>query len=107
MKPVVVTDANFKSEVLDAETPVLIDFWAEWCAPCRMIVPVLEDIAKEYHGKLKVAKLDVDSNPATSMAYDIRALPTLLIFKDGKVVEQIVGALPKRNLVDKVMRHVA
>jgi thioredoxin 1 len=106
MKPVEVTDANFKAEVLESTTPVLLDFWAEWCAPCKMVAPVVEEIAKEYAGKLKVGKVDVDSNQQTSMQYGIRSIPTLLIFKNGRVVEQVVGAVPKRLLADKLSKHL-
>ncbi|MEE9289131.1 MAG: thioredoxin, partial [Bacteroidota bacterium] len=102
MKPTVITDANFEQEVLKSNLPVLIDFWAEWCAPCRMIGPIVEEIAKEYDGKLKVGKLDVDSNPQVSMKYGVRSIPTLLVFRDGRVVEQIIGAVPKHQLVDKI-----
>ena len=107
MKPIEVTDSNFESEVLKADTPVLVDFWAVWCGPCKMVAPVVEEIASEYDGKLKVGKLDVDNNPEVSMKFGIRSIPTLMVFKGGKVVEQIIGAVPKRNLVDKVIPHIA
>ncbi len=107
MKPVEVTDANFQTEVVGSNVPVLVDFWATWCGPCKMVAPVVEEIAKEYDGKLKVGKLDVDANPAVSMQFGIRSIPTLLVFKGGKVVDQIVGAVPKRNLVDKLTRHLS
>ena len=106
MKPVEITDANFDQEVLRAETPVLVDFWAVWCGPCKMIAPVVEEIASEYAGKLKVGKLDVDQNQDVAMKYGIRSIPTLMVFKGGKVVEQIIGALPKRSLLDKVTPHI-
>jgi len=106
MKPITVNDANFQAEVLSSDKPVLVDFWAVWCGPCKMIAPVVEEIANEYDGKLKVTKMDVDSNPRTAMEYGIRSIPTLLIFKEGKVIEQIVGAVPKRHLVDKVTQHL-
>jgi thioredoxin 1 len=106
MKPIELTDANFNQEVIKSDKPVLVDFWAVWCGPCKMVAPVVEEIANEYNGKLKVGKLDVDSNPEVSMQFGIRSIPTLLIFKGGKVVEQIIGAVPKRNLLDKVAPHV-
>lgn len=106
MKPIEVTDANFKKEVLESTVPVLLDFWAEWCGPCKMIAPVVEQLAAEYQGKLKVGKVDVDSNQQTSMQFGIRSIPTLLIFKNGKVVDQIVGAVPKAALADKVSKHL-
>jgi thioredoxin 1 len=107
MKPVELTDANFDAEVLRSSLPVLVDFWAVWCGPCKMIAPVVEELAKEYHAGLKVGKVDVDNNPEVSTRFGIRSIPTLLLFKGGKVVEQIVGAVPKRNLVEKVAPHVA
>lgn len=93
-----VTDATFEAEVLKSDKPVLVDFWAEWCGPCRMIAPVVEEMAGEYEGKAKIAKLDVDANPQVSMTFGIRSIPTLLIFKNGKIVDQIVGAVPKAVL---------
>ena len=107
MKPIEITDSNFDQEVLKSDTPVLIDFWAVWCGPCKMVAPVVEEIANEYNGKLKVGKVDVDNNPEVSMKFGIRSIPTLMVFKGGKVVEQIIGAVPKRNLVDKVMPHIS
>lgn len=93
-----VTDATFEAEVLKSSTPVLVDFWAEWCGPCRMIGPVVEEMAGEYEGKAKITKVDVDSNPQISMKFGIRSIPTLLIFKNGQIVDQIVGAVPKSIL---------
>ncbi len=106
MKPLSVDDANFQAEVLSSDKPVLVDFWAIWCGPCKMIAPIVEELAGEYDGKLKVAKMDVDANPRTAMQYGIRSIPTLLIFKGGQVVEQIVGAVPKRHLTEKVTPHL-
>ena len=93
-----VTDASFDSEVLKAGTPVLVDYWAEWCGPCKMIAPVLEDMAKEYSGRLTVAKLDIDANPGITSQFGIRGIPTLILFKDGKAHAQKVGALSKSQL---------
>jgi len=106
MKPIAVDDANFQTEVLNSDKPVLVDFWAIWCGPCKMIAPIVEDLAKEYDGKLKVTKMDVDANPRTAMQYGIRSIPTLMVFKGGQVVEQIIGAVPKRHLVEKVIPHL-
>jgi thioredoxin 1 len=107
MKPIEFTDANFKSEVLESAVPVLVDFWAVWCGPCKMVAPVVEEIAAEFDGKLKVGKIDVDQNPETSMQFGIRSIPTIMIFQGGKVVEQIIGAVPKKNLLEKLSAHVA
>jgi len=106
MKPVEVTDANFKTEVLESKTPVLVDFWAEWCGPCKMIAPVVEELAREYDGKLRVGKVDVDSNQQTAIQFGVRSIPTLLLFKNGRVVDQIVGAVPKRMLAEKILKHL-
>lgn len=107
MKPLEVQDSTFETEVLKSSVPVLVDFWAVWCGPCKMIAPVVEEIAGEYAGRIKVVKLDVDNNPDTSMRFSIRSIPTLMLFKNGKVVEQIIGAVPKRNLLDKITPHLA
>lgn len=98
MSIVHITDATFESQVLKSATPVLLDFWAEWCGPCKMIAPVLEQIAEEYKGRLKVAKLDVDSNQSTAMRYNVRSIPTLILFKNGSVEAQHVGMLSKLQL---------
>jgi thioredoxin 1 len=102
MSNIVVTDSNFEQEVINSDIPVIVDFWAEWCAPCRLIAPLVDDIGNEYAGKLKVCKLDVDSNPQTSMKYGIRSIPTLLIFKGGQPVETIIGAVPKEMILEKI-----
>ncbi len=107
MKPVEITDQNFAAEVLQSPIPVLIDFWAVWCGPCRLIAPFVEELAGEYEGKAKIGKLDVDNNPQTAMTYGIRSIPSLLLFNHGEVVEQIVGAVPKRQIAQKLDAHVA
>lgn len=93
-----VTDKNFTEEVLRADLPVLVDFWATWCAPCRSIGPIVEDLASEFTGKVKVTKCNVDENPNTPSQYGVRGIPTLILFKEGKVLDQIVGAVPKARL---------
>lgn len=104
MKPIVISSQNFESEVVRSNIPVLVDFWAAWCGPCKMVAPVVEELAKEYYGKLKVAKIDVDVNQDVAMAFGIMSIPTLLIFKDGRVADQLIGAVPKSMLVDKITR---
>ena len=102
MKPVEVNDANFQTEVLNATMPVLVDFWAVWCGPCKMIAPFIEELAGEYQGKVKVGKVDVDNNPNVSVQYGVRSIPTLLFFNGGKVVDQIIGAVPKTAIAQKL-----
>ena len=99
-------DSNFDAEVLKSETPVLVDFWAEWCGPCKMMGPTVDAIATEYAGKLKVGKLDVDASGGTAMRYNIRGIPTLLLFKGGRVVEQRVGAVGKSEVQKMLEPHV-
>ena len=93
-----VTDNNFQAEVLESETPVLVDFWAPWCGPCRMVAPVVEEIAKERAGELKVVKLNIDENQNTAIAYDVMSIPTLILFNHGQVAKKVIGAYPKRRL---------
>ena len=101
-----VGDSDFKAEVLDSTRPVLVDFWATWCAPCRAIAPALEELAAQYKDKLKVAKVNIDEHQLTPQQYGVRSIPTLLMFKGGKVVEQIVGAVPKSKLEDAIRKVV-
>jgi thioredoxin 1 len=100
--PVELNDGNFESEVLKSDLPVLVDFWAPWCGPCKMVGPIVEEIAKDYEGKLKVGKLNVDENSQTAGQYGIMSIPNLLFFKGGKVVDQIVGAVAKQQFVEKL-----
>ncbi len=106
-QPFAVTDQEFEEKVLKAETPVLVDFWAAWCAPCRMIAPIVEELANEYDGQVRFAKVDVDANPQAPTNYGVRSIPTLLIFKDGKPVDQVVGAVPKEVLKKRLDAVVA
>jgi thioredoxin 1 len=106
-KALEVTDSTFEQEVLQAKQPVLVDFWAVWCGPCKAIAPIVEELAGEYDGKLKVMKLDVDDNPRTAVTYGVQSIPTLLVFKDGKPAERIVGAVPKKVIVDKLQGVMA
>ena len=99
-------DSEFKKEVLDSQQPVLVDFWATWCAPCRAIAPAVEELATKFKGKVKVAKINIDDNQDTPQQYGVRSIPTLLLFKGGKVVEQIVGAVPKARLEDALKKVV-
>jgi thioredoxin 1 len=105
-KPVEITDSNFEQEVINSDVPVLIDFWAVWCGPCKVVAPVVEEIAGEYEGKLKVGKLDVDNNPNTAVKYGIRSIPTLMVFNKGQVSDQMIGALPKAHIVDRLEKVI-
>lgn len=100
------TSSNFQNEVLSSDKPVLVDFWAEWCGPCKMIGPVVEEIHNEYLGKAVIGKLNVDENPDISMNYSVRSIPTLLIFKGGEVVDKIVGAVPKSQIIKQLESHL-
>ena len=101
-----VIDANFEQEVLKSDIPVLVDFWAPWCGPCLMVAPIVEKIAEEYKGRLKVCKVNVDEASNTASRYNIMSIPTLAIFKDGEVVDKIIGALPKSEMEDTIKQHV-
>ncbi len=106
-KPFAVTDSSFDQDVLQSDTPVVVDFWAEWCGPCKAIAPVVDELAAEYAGKVKFAKLDVDTNPKTAINFGIRGIPALLIFDDGKVAGQIVGALPKASIQKSIEEAIS
>ncbi len=101
-----VTDASFKEDVLDSNLPVLVDFWAPWCGPCRMVGPVVDEIAEQYEGQVKVVKLNTDDNPNTASQYGIRSIPTLMIFKGGQRVDMVVGAVPKTTLANTLEKYL-
>ncbi len=101
-----ISDAQFEADVLKSETPILVDFWATWCAPCKAIAPVLDQLAEEYDGKIKIGKVNVDENPGTPGQYGVRGIPTMILFKNGEIVDQLVGAVPKNqiaSLLDKAL----
>jgi len=102
MKPFIFTDANFEAEAVNSELPVLVDLWAVWCGPCKMIGPIVEELAEEYDGKMKVGKLDVDNNQQTAVKFGVRSIPTVLILKGGEVKDTIIGAVPKSVFVSKI-----
>ena len=105
-KPVEVTDETFEDVVLKADLPTVVDFWAVWCGPCKMIAPVLEEIALEYEGKLQVTKLDVDHNQASAMKFGVMSIPTLILFKNGQPAERVIGFMPKEKLLAKLTPHL-
>ena len=106
MAAVQVTDSSFKQDVLESELPVLVDFWAPWCGPCRMVAPVVEEISEQYDGQVKVVKLNTDENPSVASQYGIRSIPTLMIFKDGQRVDMVVGAVPKTTLANTLEKYL-
>ena len=106
-KPTEVTDANFQNEVEQNDGLTVVDFWATWCGPCRMVAPILDQLAQDYDGKVKITKLDVDANIQTATRFNVRSIPTLLFFKGGKVVDQIIGAVPRSAIEGKLQQHAA
>jgi thioredoxin 1 len=107
MKTITITDENFDEEVVKSDKPVLIDFWATWCGPCKMIAPIVEELVDEYEGKAKIGKLDVDNNQQTAIKFGVRSIPTILIFKDGKLKDTIIGAVPKGQIVQRLNSAIA
>lgn len=105
-QPIHLTDDTYDEVVLKSDIPVLIDFWATWCGPCRMIAPIIEELAVEYEGKIKVCKLDVDNNQKVAMMYGIRSIPTVVIVKNGNEVDRILGAVPKQHFVERIKNHI-
>jgi len=105
-KPVHVSDNSFDAQVLKSDVPVLTDFWAEWCGPCKVIAPMLEQIAQEYDGRIKIAKIDVDENNQVAMRLGVQSIPTLILFKNGLAVERLVGSLPKERLLSRILPHL-
>lgn len=101
-EPIALTDDSFEHEVLESTAPVLVDFWAAWCGPCKMIAPIVEELSSEYEGKAKICKIDVDSAQKTATEFGIRSIPTLLIFKEGKIADQVIGAVPKQQITEKL-----
>lgn len=106
VKPIEVTDDNFNQEVEQSEGLAMVDFWAIWCGPCRIVAPIVDELAQEYAGQVKVAKLDVDTNPKTAMQFNVRSIPTMLFFKDGAHVDTVIGAVPKPHLEQKIKDHL-
>jgi thioredoxin 1 len=106
-KPIIVTDSNFASEIEGEKGLAIVDFWAIWCGPCRMVAPIIEQLAEQYHGQVKVAKLDVDANLHTTTRFNVRSIPSILFFRDGKHVDTVVGAVPKPQLERKIQEHLS